>query len=385
MHHHRTKKTRIAPLASSLLLGTAALFLGNRAGAVAPIGDDAELFITGVAQASYNDNIFLSNSNAKSDEIYDFMPGISYEFGKGHALMSGKFAAFEDFQEFTSKSALDANLANVLFNMAYDDSKTKLNVDASFNQYDQAERDISNNNFLVNRGVYHADGLGEIQATENLAIGAGVVWDDTDYHHAGYTNLQTTAIPVDAYFKVEPKLDLSAGFRFRDNLLGAGGISSKDYYYNIGARGEFTPDLTGEIDVGYNRQKMAVGSSTSGFGMDSHFTYSMSAKSTVDLGLNDDFGYDALGKAYRNVAPFIGFTTALDPQWSVNGRATYGRYSYLTTTRQDDFYTAQAGVSYIVTANVTLKASYSYVENNSNISVYSFKNNLVAISAVFRF
>ena len=302
----------IAQVASSLLLGTVALLFANRAAAVAPIGDDAELFITGVVQASYNDNIFLSHTHDKADEIYDLTPGLSYEFGKGQAQMTGKLAAYEDFQEFSSGGNLNRSLANVVSNVAYDDSKTKFDFNADLHQVDQAERDISNVDYLVDRTLYDAGGSAEVQATQNSSFAAGVTWDDTVYHHAGYVDFQTTTVPVDYYFKVEPKLDLSVGFRYRDNLLGKGGIGSKDYYYNVGARGEFTPDLTGEIDVGYNTQKMAVGNTSyDGLGVDSRFIYAVSAKSSVDFGLNDDFSYDALGSAYRSVGPFIGFTTAL--------------------------------------------------------------------------
>ena len=89
--------------------------------------------------------------------------------------------------------------------------------------------------------------------------------------------------------------------------------------------------------MGYNTQKMAVGNTSyDGLGVDSRFIYAVSAKSSVDFGLNDDFSYDALGSAFRTVAPFIGFTSALDPQWSVNGQLSYGRYSYLTQARKDD-------------------------------------------------
>ena len=382
MHKNRP----IAQVASSLLLGTVALLFANRAAAVAPIGDDAELFITGVVQASYNDNIFLSHTHDKADEIYDLTPGLSYEFGKGQAQMTGKLAAYEDFQEFSSGGNLNRSLANVVSNVAYDDSKTKFDFNADLHQVDQAERDISNVDYLVDRTLYDAGGSAEVQATQNSSFGAGVTWDDTVYHHAGYVDFQTTTVPVDYYFKVEPKLDLSVGFRYRDNLLGKGGIGSKDYYYNVGARGEFTPDLTGEIDVGYNTQKMAVGNTSfDGLGVDSRFIYAVSAKSSVDFGLNDDFSYDALGSAYRSVGPFIGFTTALDPQWSVSGRATYGQYSYLTQSRKDNFTTLQAGVSYLVSANVTVTGSYSYYKNSSSIAIFSFGNDVLSISASLHF
>ena len=49
---------------------------------------------------------------------YDLTPGLSYEFGKGQAQMTGKLAAYEDFQEFSSGGNLNRSLANVVSNVA---------------------------------------------------------------------------------------------------------------------------------------------------------------------------------------------------------------------------------------------------------------------------
>lgn len=367
-----------------LVAAALSLLLINRTKAVEPIGDEAELFVTGVASAAYNDNIFLAGSNAKADEIFDISPGLSYEFGKNHALTVGKLAAFEDFQFFGSHSKLNNQFFNAATNVTYDDQKDKVTFDGSFYQTDQAQRDISNNAFLVNRDVSHVDAADEVQLGDNKSsFSAGVVWDDTSYKRAGYVGLDTVSIPVNYYLKLEPKLDISAGFRYRNSNLGVGGIDSQDYYYNVGARGEFTPDLSGQFDIGYSQQQMKIGSNHNGLGADSTFTYTYSPATSFNFGANDDFGYDATGAAYRLLSPFVGYLTALDATWSFNARVSYGRYSYLifAQSRQDNFYTAQAGITHIVNGYLIVSALYSHNENDSNLSAFNFKNNVFTISA----
>jgi hypothetical protein len=193
-------------------------------------------------------------------------------------------------------------------------------------------------------------------------------------------------VPIDYYWKVEPKLDLSAGFRYRDNTVGSGGIDSQNYYYNVGARGEFLPDLTGEFDIGYNQVNFNDRGTQSSVGADSKFTFTYSPKTTVTLSLNDDYGYSATGGGgYRQPNASIGASTHLDEQWSAFGSVGYAQYQYLTTAQRDDFYTAQVGVAYVVNSKVTIKGAYNYAEDNSNFNGDSFKNNIFTVTASVRF
>jgi hypothetical protein len=124
----------------SLLLAAAFLCVAVRTKAIEPLGDNSELFITGVVTVSENDNIFLSNSNPTSSEITDLTPGLSYEFGKTDSQTQGQVAYYEDFQFFSkSGSQLDNQLGNFVFSTKYDDAKTKLNLDATWHQADEAE------------------------------------------------------------------------------------------------------------------------------------------------------------------------------------------------------------------------------------------------------
>jgi len=380
----------------SLPLACAGILLipSERASAIVkPFDDASEVFVTGTVSAAENDNIFLSNTNAKSALIFDFIPGLSYVDGKDTSLTQTKIDLSEDFQQYASGSTLSKQLANAALSSRYDDEKTKLNFDANFHQYDQAVVGLTNTGGLVLRDETHVDGTGELAFTDKTSAGVGVIFDDLVYKKAGYTNWEYVEVPVNYYYKVEPKLDLSAGFRYRDNTLGTGGIDSQNYYYNVGARGEFTPNLTGNFDIGYNQVKLAHGGNQSGLGADSKFTYAYSPKTSVMVGLNEDYGYSATGGGgYRLPNAYIGATTALDEQWSVNGLISYGNYQYLTKPanstlplQRDDFYSAQVGATYVVNTNISVRGAYNYSEDSSNIPGDSFRDNLFTISASVRY
>ncbi len=370
----------------STLTGVSILALAPAARAIAPISDDSEVFVTGVATVSENDNLFLNHSNPTRTSVTDLVPGFSYEFGKGASLVTGQFAYSEDFQFFgKAGSQLDYQLANIIFWLKYNDAANAFNVDASFHQADQPEVGIQNVDFLVNRDLYHADGTDEMSLTEKTSFSLGGAIDDTHYRQPGYADYLYTEVPINVYFKAEPKLDLSAGFRYRNNSIGLGGIDSDDYFYNVGARGEFTPNLTGEFNVGYQVSQLVNGPEYNGLGLDSKFTYAVDPKTSINLTATDDFSYSATSDAIRTIGTTLGFTSSLSEQWAVSAQLGYNDYSYLTTPRKDNYYSAQASLSYIVNQHVSFSLSYTFGKDDSNVLADSFIDNIFGISGALRF
>jgi polysaccharide biosynthesis protein VpsM len=344
----------------------------------------SELFFSCTAGAKYNDNVFLQNSGDTGATIFDLTPGFDVDFGKG-SLVTGKFGFNEDFSFYSRDSSrLDDDLADVFFSSKCDDGKSKLDVDASFQQFDQSTVDIHRNGSLVKRDITNADALGETEVTQKTSLGAGVTYNDTDYRAAGYDSLRFVEAPVNYYYKIEEKWDLSAGFRYRDNLLTGSAPESDDYFYNVGARGEFTPKLSGELNVGYEERQFKAGGDESGVGLKANLVYAYSPATTASLGLSNDFGYAAVGSPLRLASATLGLKTALDPQWSVNGQVGYTHYNYTTTLQRDDFYTGEVGVTYTFSRALSFTASYTYNGDSSNIGGASFRNNIVGLSVTLR-
>jgi hypothetical protein len=372
-------------LFSWLAAATISLAASSGARAFVAAGPDDELFATGVASAQENDNIFLSHGNQKSDAMFDLVPGLEFDFGK-NSLMKGLLSFNEDFQIFGSESNLDTELANAIFNSAYSDDKTKLSFDATFHQADQATRDVHLVGSLVKRDLYHADANGEVAVTDKSSVGGGVIYDDTSYKRTGYTDWQWIKVPAKYYYQVEPKLDVSAGFTFQNNQLGTGGINSDEYFYNVGLRGEFTPKLTGQLNIGYADLEPTRGRSRGGFGVDSNFTYAYTPKTSFTFGVNNDFGYSAVaGEVYRLLGVSGGATTALSDQWKVTVQGSYGRYDYLTVAQKDNYYNGQIGLTYVVNAYVSVTGGYLYLEDSSNLIPDSFTDNQFTLSASLRY
>jgi hypothetical protein len=380
-------RRNMARVFTSLLVAACLLpALTERAYAIVTLSDNSELFVTGTASVAANDNIFLSNNNEKSALIFDLIPGLSYQSGNDTSIEQTKVSVSEDFQEYADGVSLSKQLTNADLSSRYDDDKMKLNFIASFNQYDQPEVGLQNLDFLVERDVTNLEGTGEVQFSDKSSGGVGVNYNDTDYQKSGFTNWSYVEVPVDYYWKVEPKLDLSAGFRYRDNTVGTGGIDSQNYYYNVGARGEFTPDLTGEFDVGYNELSPSHGGTQSSLGADSKFIYAYSPKTSVTVSLNEDYGYSATGgEGYRQPNASIGVTSALTEQWSADAQVSYAEYEYISTPQRDDFYAAQVGLSYVFDKNISVHGTYSYGKDNSNIAADSFTSNIFTLSASFRY
>lgn len=368
---------------------TALLFSTPLAKAFVATGPDDELFATGTVSAQYNDNLFLSNSNVSSDEVFDLVPGLEWDFGKKSANQ-GYFSVANDVQLFASNSKLDTDLPSAAFVDAYDDGKTKLNFDGTYQLSDNETRDVHENGILIKHDYYHADGTGEVSLSDKTSASVGAIFDDTAYRNSGGAKWSWVEIPVKYYYRWEPKLDLSGGFSFTSNNVGSGGNNSDVYYLNVGARGEFTEKLTGQFDVGY-QQIDFTGSkhpgNQSGVGATSGLNYAYSPKTTFNFSIQNVYGYSPLlsESSYRNFAVTLGAVTAITEQWKLNGSLSYGRYDYISTTEQDDFYTAGLGVNYLIDAHLTTTLAWHYSDDNSNVTALSFKDNTFTISLTAKY
>ena len=91
----------------------------------------------------------------------------------------------------------------------------------------------------------------------------------------------------------------------------------------------------------------------------------------------------AIHSAY--ISASLGFNSAIDEQWAIDGTGTYGYYSYLAENRQDNFYTVQAGISYIVNLNFKVRAGYTLYDNSSTVSGASFDDDIVSVTGTLKF
>jgi len=345
------------------------------------VGDGAELFLTGTLGVRADDNVFLA-SNKVSDVIFDINPGVDFVFGKG-SINQGNFRFTENIARDSQNSDLDTELANISFNSKYDDGKTKFGIVAAYNELNQNTVDTANTgNQLARRDVTKIKVDGETSVTAKSKIGAGAGYTNTNYKRAGYVDQTVTDVPLNYYYAVTSKVDLSLGFRYRHTDLQTG-IDSKDYIYTIGARGDFTPKVSGSVAVGVGQRDFDSGSDKSIFSLDSSLDVAMTPKSTLRLTASNDFGVSASGQQQKNFSVGGLISSKISDQLTTKVGLSYRGIDYYART--DDYLEGQLGVDYVRSENVTIIGAYAYRNNSSKLAGSSFNNNVVSLAARFRY
>ena len=366
-------KTNLSYLSIGLLLvsavASAAPFLA--------IGDGAELFATGMVGILADDNIFLSNTKI-SDTIFDITPGVDLTFGK-NGDVKGSLTLVENFSTYSSNGGLNTNLFSGDFNSGYDDGKMKLAVMAGFHE--------SNQNTVDNRGLNRRDistlgAKGEVEVSQITSVASGVTATHTHYKRTGYGDSDDYVVPVNFYYKWTPKVDLSAGYQFRDFQTKIG-QNSKDHFVNVGARGEFTPMLNGEFNVGSTTRKLSGGGSESMLGLSAKLNYELTPKTGLQLTASNAPDTTPQGNQQKNFSLGGTVSSTISDQWSVRTGLSYRAIDYFTRT--DDYMEAQAGATYVVNTYVNVVGSCVYRHNSSVLAGSVFSNTVFSLSGNLRY
>jgi hypothetical protein len=371
----------------SLTLVSASLAVCSYAAPFMAIGDGAELFLTGTLGIRADDNIFLSR-NAESDVIFDINPGVDITFGKD-AQMKGALTLSDNFTNYSDNSDQNTQLFQADFWTRYDDGKLKLGFNVGYHELNQNSVDVRSNGVLIRRDIFTAGGSTEVEISQLSSVGAGVNFTHENYKRVGFSDTDTLTVPLDFYWKYTPKMDVSIGYRYRDTKVDIGEDSS-DHFFNIGARGEFSPKFTGKVAVGWTKRKLDVSGDRDLFGIDSSFAYEIDAKTNLQFGVSNDFGTSPQGAQQKNFVINGMIVTKISEEWSVNAGLSWRNIAYSRVNRfvgphEDDFWEAQLGTAYIVNANIRLVGGYTYRKYNSDFAANEFKNNVFSFAANFRY
>jgi len=355
------------------------------------LGDNAELFLTAATSIRAENNLLLTDKDEISDTVFTVAPGLEFDFGR-NSKVSGLFAYNENISRYADNDNLDKELSSLKFKADYDDAKLKLGLNSAFQQLNQNTRDIRGAS-QVRRDVYNLGATSEVSATEKTSVGAGVSFDRIDFKRAGYVDFEAINVPVNAYYHITPKVDLSGGVRLRETRLDKGIGDSTDTYYNVGARGEFTPKLTGSFSVGYNQRSLDRGGDQSSIGLDSSLKYLVTEKTTVGFNLSNDYGTSADGDSQKTFVAGASVTTEVSAQIEASVAVSYQKIKYYSR-RTDAFWDARLGGAYRVNNNIKISASYAFSQNDSNYGYIDtlgrarsgdFKSGVLTISADFRY
>ena len=341
------------------------------------IGDGAELFATGAVGIRADDNIFLQTSGTR-DTIFDISPGLALTFGKDGQI-KGSLTFVEAFSTYAKNSGLNTNLFSGDVNAGFDDGKMKLNFMAGFHESNQNTVD---NRGLTRRDSFSVGGKGEVEVSEITSVAAGVTATHTNYKRAGYGDSDDLVVPINFYYKWTPKVDLSVGYQYRGYQTQIG-QDSTDQFFNVGARGEFTPKLNGEFNIGITNRKLNGGGNNSMLGLTAKLNYAFTPKTSLQLTAGNSADTSPQGTQQKNFSLGGTVSTTFSDQWSARAGLSYRGINY--GTRTDDYFEGQTGVTYVFNTYINFAGTYVWRHNSSVLASSEFTNNVFSLSANLRY
>lgn len=354
------------------------------------IGNNAELFVTGQAGVRFDDNILLApgGPNKKSDTIVSFTPGLELDFGKD-SLIKGMFTVSEAFNSYLSNSELNSQLGLVNFKGTYETEKTTVSANAAYAELDQNTYAANGSN--IRRNVYSGGLDAAYTISPKASFATGVTFSRTEYLQSGSVGEKNYGVPINVYYGITPKSDLSVGVTYTRNDLD-NGLSFDEFYYNVGARGEFTPKLSGSFSIGWDDRTGSGGvaaQDSSSLGFRSGLSYAYSDKTTITLNADKGFSNASSGTStQKNLGIVLGAQTDIAVDWKVSASLAYRDIQYegvAAAGRVDDYLEATAGATYIVNSNISLNGTYSYRNLYSNVPNVEFGNSVIAVSVSARY
>ncbi len=356
---------------------SAALASGAWAAPFMAIGDGAELFLTGTLGIRSDDNVYLAKK-AESDLIFEVVPGIGVTFGK-NAQLKGNLSLAETFSNYADNSKLNTQLFSGSFNSGYDDGKLKLDFNIGYSELNQNNADFRD---LTRRDLFDVGGKTEVEISQLSKVGAGVAFNHTNYRRPGYADVDSLEVPLNYYYRWTEKTDISLGYRYRDYKVDIGSDST-DHFFSVGARGEFSPKLTGRFALGLNTRNLDRGGDETLLGVESSFMYEISPKTRFNFSVSNDFGTSPQGQQQKNFTLGGTLSTDLSQEWTVSGGMNYRAIDY--GRRTDDYFELNLGAVYIISANMRIQGGYAYRSYASDISSIEFKNNVFSVAANFSY
>lgn len=356
------------------------------------IGQDAKLHLTADGQIRYDDNVTLASRDAEDDFVFVVAPGLELNYNGGQS--TGALVLTEQFIRYDDHRNLDGELFSGVGEYNYEGALTKVSARAGYRELSQGSISIRNREQAVRHDVTNASIDGLWSATAKTRIGAGLFYYATNYPGSTFSDNESYGAPVDLYYSATPKVDVSIGYRYRRSLVdelatALRSYDSKDHFFNVGARGEFTPKLKGQFRVGYgvrNFDEALPGEddSTDQLSFSGTLTYVYSPKASFDLSASNDFSNSASGVSQEIFSVRAGGKFEFTPQWSAVAGLSFESSDY-ESSRQDDFFTGDVGVVYAMNENISFSGSYVFRSNDSNTRDYDFSSNILSAGVSLRY
>jgi hypothetical protein len=411
-----------------IILAFVSLPVVVQAAPLVSIGDSVDVFFSGSSSVQWQSNVFYDEADEQDDIKFTVSPGFEVNVGRGLSNLDLSIITRYDITRYDELSELDTEQFHIKAISSYRSSRWDVNGLVSYDENQSAGKDGNTNQKgrLTESENIRANLNGEYRLSPKFSVGSGVNYSDRQYQdQESLADRESFKIPVDIFYELTPKVDLSVGYTYTATDVGEtklGGtvngseVSSYDkegHFFNVGARGELLPKLAGFFKVGYRTSDsddssqvnystpigptgptgptVTTPSSTNRdsrgtMGLDASFTYSATPKLTTALVLHRGFDVGGEGQGTTTTRANLTAKYSINGNYSASANFGYTLREYETTDdREDNVYNTGFRLSYVPNRYWRFSTGYNYNKNDSDRQGQSYEAHMVDLSASLRY
>ncbi|NCG08197.1 MAG: outer membrane beta-barrel protein [Verrucomicrobia bacterium] len=358
------------------------------AGPLVTIGDVGTVSFDGSASVKMDDNIFRQEKGkGKVDDIVmTFSPGLIATLGRDSSNLDINLSTSFDFVRYQDKGDLDSELFHILGEAAYRASRLAVFASANYDESKSNNELANRNGDLLERENTGFSIKGEYTLSPKFSAKVGLNFDEIAYvgsYAADYQDRKNRTVPIDIFYELTPKLDLSVGYTNGDIDVENGDDATRDDF-NVGLRGQLLPKLVGDFKIGYN-QYDSDSYKTASMSLKGDFSWTISSKLTHRLNIFRNFDASATGTGTQETKVRFSTNYLLNSKVSLSGRMGYTIRDYLSSSREDNLLTISFNGNYRINTNWSVNAGYTFSTNDSTIASSSYDNNIFTLSALLSY
>jgi len=396
-------------LLSAVFITSIGLPIAVQAAPLVSIGDSVDVFFNGSSSLEWQSNVFSDESDAVDDFKLTLSPGFEVNVGRGLSNVDLSIITRYDIVRFDEVTDLDNELFHIKAVGSYAGSRLSVNGLVSYDESQSNGADGNDNQKgkLSASETTAANLNGEYTLSPKFSFGAGVNYNHREYAEGSSADRDTYTIPLDIFYELTPKVDLSIGYTYTSTevsstVSGASEVSGYDkeqHFVNVGARGDLLPKLNGSFKIGFNTMDSDDPStrdgngpegrsdrdSDSSLGLDASFTYLATAKVNTQLSLNRNFDVAGQGESTEATRVDLSANYSINTQYTATANLGYTLREYVDTGREDDNYRTGVSLSYVPNQYWRFSTGYNYTENSSSDAGQSYEAHVINVSASLRY
>jgi len=388
-------------LLSAVFITSIGLPIAVQAAPLVSIGDSVDVFFNGSSSLEWQSNVFSDESDAVDDFKLTLSPGFEVNVGRGLSNVDLSIITRYDIVRFDEVTDLDNELFHIKAVGSYAGSRLSVNGLVSYDESQSNGADGNDNQKgkLSASETTAANLNGEYTLSPKFSFGAGVNYNHREYAEGSSADRDTYTIPLDIFYELTPKVDLSIGYTYTSTEVSSTVSGASEVSENVGARGDLLPKLNGSFKIGFNTMDSDDPStrdgngpegrsdrdSDSSLGLDASFTYLATAKVNTQLSLNRNFDVAGQGESTEATRVDLSANYSINTQYTATANLGYTLREYVDTGREDDNYRTGVSLSYVPNQYWRFSTGYNYTENSSSDAGQSYEAHVINVSASLRY